>query len=185
MSLSHVLLTSLLEQPSTGFELARRFDRSMGYFWNASHQQIYRELNQMLAKGWISTLDDSNDQGRKKTYQVEQSGRIELTQWLSAQSEPAQLREDLMVRLRADAQLHNHQVIDELKRHLLIHQSKLNTYEHIYQKDFYQPAALDRTLFIHKKILELGIDLEKNWIKWLEDLIPELERFECDANKLK
>jgi hypothetical protein len=31
MSLSHVLLTSLLEKPSTGFELARRFDRSMGF----------------------------------------------------------------------------------------------------------------------------------------------------------
>ncbi|MFX4748000.1 hypothetical protein ABTB74_18915, partial [Acinetobacter baumannii] len=45
MSLPHVLLTSLLERPSTGFELARRFDRSMGFFWNATHQQIYRELN--------------------------------------------------------------------------------------------------------------------------------------------
>lgn len=50
MSLAHVLLTSLLEKPSTGFELARRFDRSMGFFWNATHQQIYRELNGMLKK---------------------------------------------------------------------------------------------------------------------------------------
>ncbi len=48
MSLAHVLLTSLLEKPSTGIELARRFDRSMGFFWNATHQQIYRELNAML-----------------------------------------------------------------------------------------------------------------------------------------
>ncbi len=50
MSLPHVLLTSLLERPNTGFELARRFDRSMGFFWNATHQQIYRELNNMLKK---------------------------------------------------------------------------------------------------------------------------------------
>ncbi|HRM31359.1 MAG TPA: PadR family transcriptional regulator, partial [Acinetobacter johnsonii] len=28
MSLAHVLLTSLIEKPSTGIELARRFDRS-------------------------------------------------------------------------------------------------------------------------------------------------------------
>ena len=40
MSLAHVLLTSLIEKPSTGIELARRFDRSMGFFWNATHQQI-------------------------------------------------------------------------------------------------------------------------------------------------
>jgi len=66
MSLPHVLLTSLLERPSTGFELARRFDRSMGFFWNATHQQIYRELNNMLKKGWVSTLENEMDNGRKK-----------------------------------------------------------------------------------------------------------------------
>lgn len=81
MSLAHVLLTSLLEKPSTGIELARRFDRSMGFFWNATHQQIYRELNAMLKKGWISTLEDSDYMGRSKTYQVELLGRTELTDW--------------------------------------------------------------------------------------------------------
>lgn len=66
MSLAHVLLTSLIEKPSTGSELARRFDRSMGFFWNATHQQIYRELNGMLKQGWISTLEKAHDGGRKK-----------------------------------------------------------------------------------------------------------------------
>lgn len=65
MSLPHVLLTSLLERPSTGFELARRFDRSIG-FWNATHQQIYRELNHMLKKGWVSTLENEMENSRKK-----------------------------------------------------------------------------------------------------------------------
>ncbi len=65
MSLAHVLLTSLLEKPSTGFELARRFDRSMGFFWNATHQQIYRELNGMLKKGWISTIEEQAANSRK------------------------------------------------------------------------------------------------------------------------
>jgi len=40
MSIQHALLTSLLEKPSSGYELARRFDKSMGYFWSATHQQI-------------------------------------------------------------------------------------------------------------------------------------------------
>lgn len=66
MSLSHVLLTSLIEKPSTGIELARRFDRSMGFFWNATHQQIYRELNAMSKQGWISTLEEEDAHSRKK-----------------------------------------------------------------------------------------------------------------------
>ncbi len=174
MSLSHVLLTSLLEKPSSGFELARRFDRSMGFFWNASHQQIYRELSAMLAKGWISTIDEASSHTRKKTYQVEQLGRIELSSWLLQQSEPSQLRDDLMVRLRAEAQLGGNQILPELERHLVIHQEKLKLYQTIYDKDFKHNKSENRVLFIHRKILELGITMEQEWIKWLDEVIPEL-----------
>ncbi len=84
MSLAHVLLTSLIEKPSNGIELARRFDRSMGFFWNATHQQIYRELNTMLKKGWISTLEDEDSSSRRKTYQVEVWGGMNWpTGWSS------------------------------------------------------------------------------------------------------
>ena len=51
MSLPHAILTALLEKPSSGLELTRRFDRSIGYFWSATHQQIYRELGKLEAEG--------------------------------------------------------------------------------------------------------------------------------------
>ena len=182
MSLAHVLLTSLLEKPSTGFELARRFDRSMGFFWNATHQQIYRELSGMLKKGWISTLESEINNGRKKTYQVEQLGRIELASWMTQQSEPAQLRDDLMVRLRAEAQLSNNQILPELLRHLHLHQEKLKLYQNMYDKDFKDENYEDnRVLFIHKMILQLGLTMETEWIKWLEIVIPQLKLFEKDS----
>ncbi len=177
MSLAHVLLTSLLEKPSTGIELARRFDRSMGFFWNATHQQIYRELNAMLKKGWISTLENSDYMGRSKTYQVELLGRTELANWMLQHSEPAQLREELMVRLRAEAQLGGNTMLPELEQHLLIHKEKLEAYQQIFAKDFSHRNTESRTLYIHKMILQLGIDLEIGWIKWLEEVIPELKKF--------
>ena len=49
MSLAHALLTSLQEKSSSGYDLARRFDKSIGFFWRATHQQIYRELARMEA----------------------------------------------------------------------------------------------------------------------------------------
>ena len=178
MSLAHVLLTSLIEKPSTGFELARRFDRSMGFFWNATHQQIYRELNGMLKKGWISTLEDQADTGRKKTYQVEQLGRIELTEWMVKQGQPAQLREEIMVRLRVEAQFGGNAILPELERHLVLHQENLKLYQQIFNKDFAHADPQDRTLYIHKMILQLGIDLENGWVHWLSQLIPQLKTFE-------
>ena len=181
MSLSHVLLTSLIEKPSTGIELARRFDRSMGFFWNATHQQIYRELNAMLQKGWISTIEEEDSHSRKKTYQVERLGREELANWMLEHSSPAQLREELMVRLRAEAQIGGNTVLPELERHLQLLQDNLKLYQAIYAKDFAQANTADRTLFIHQQILQLGIDMEIGWILWLERMIPALKNF--DANQ--
>lgn len=178
MSLSHALLTSLLEKPSTGIELTRRFDRSMGFFWQATHQQIYRELSCMLKDGWISTLQQPNYSGRKKTYQVEPLGRQVLADWMLKHSPPAQFREELMLRLRAEAQLNNHLILPELQRHLHLHQENLKIYQQIYHKDFADAVVQDRTLFIHKMILQLGIDLEMGWIGWLENFIPQLEAFD-------
>ncbi|NEE19162.1 PadR family transcriptional regulator, partial [Streptomyces sp. SID7499] len=56
MSLPHAILTALLEKPSSGLELTRRFDRSIGYFWSSTHQQIYRELGKLEQAGRIRAL---------------------------------------------------------------------------------------------------------------------------------
>lgn len=53
MALPHAILVSLCEQASSGYELARRFDRSIGYFWTATHQQIYRTLRVMENNNWV------------------------------------------------------------------------------------------------------------------------------------
>ncbi len=54
MALSHTIMTALLEDDFTGYGLAKYFDTSMGFFWRASHQQIYQELRKMAEKEWLS-----------------------------------------------------------------------------------------------------------------------------------
>lgn len=179
MSLAHVLLTSLMEKPSTGIDLARRFDRSMGFFWNATHQQIYRELGQMLEKGWISTVNTEDTDSRKKTYQVEDNGRQELHVWILKESQPAKLRDELMVKLRAEAQLGGSEIIPELQRHIQLHRSQLALYQTIFERDQQKALNLDaRTFAIQQKILELGIQLETGWINWLEQMIEILALYQ-------
>ncbi|MCV7178893.1 PadR family transcriptional regulator, partial [Mycolicibacterium sphagni] len=69
MALPHAILVSLSEQSGSGYELASRFDRSIGYFWSATHQQIYRTLRAMEADGWVH-VTPVVQQGRpdKKVY---------------------------------------------------------------------------------------------------------------------
>ncbi|NEE29541.1 PadR family transcriptional regulator, partial [Streptomyces sp. SID7982] len=63
MALDHAILVSLLERPGSGYELARRFERSIGHFWTATHQQIYRVLGRMVADGLL-LVREVEQQGR-------------------------------------------------------------------------------------------------------------------------
>ncbi len=84
MALDHALLVSLLEKPSSGYELARRFDRSIGYFWHATHQQIYRVLARMETAAWISAEIQAGESAPdRKVFSVSDAGRAELERWMS------------------------------------------------------------------------------------------------------
>ena len=104
MSLDHALLVSLLEKPSSGYELARRFDRSIGYFWHATHQQIYKVLARMEEAGWVdSTLEAGAVAPDRRLFSVSVAGRAELERWLDEPSDPEGIRDSLMVKLRGAA----------------------------------------------------------------------------------
>ena len=85
VALPHAILVSLCEQSGSGYELAHRFDRSIGYFWRATHQQIYRTLRTMEGDGWVSARVVAQ-RGRpdKKVYTVSDAGRAELARWIAA-----------------------------------------------------------------------------------------------------
>lgn len=63
MSLRHAILTALIEEPSSGLALTRRFDRSIGYFWQATHQQVYRELGKLEMEGLVPSIPQPPSRG--------------------------------------------------------------------------------------------------------------------------
>lgn len=89
MALPHAILVSLCEQASSGYELARRFDRSIGYFWTATHQQIYRTLRVMENNNWVrATTVLQHGRPDKKVYAISDSGRAELARWIAEPLSP-------------------------------------------------------------------------------------------------
>lgn len=175
MSLSHAVLTSLLEKSSSGYDLARRFDKSIGYFWHATHQQIYRELARMEAAGWVESsaaLDAGNT--RKRSYSVLPAGRAELVRWAAEPSAPMDVRDEFTVRLRADAALGPLGLEAELQRRIAQHQDKLQTYRDIEARDFPPGKPLSRHARIQYMILKKGILLEEGSIAWTQEMLTVL-----------
>lgn len=184
MSTQHALLISLIEKPSSGYDLARRFDRSIGYFWHATHQQIYRELGRMADSGWIVADESEVAEGeggaadrknRKKVYRVLPAGRDELVRWVLAPGAGLDQREEILVKLRADAVIGPLGLGDEMRRLIALHQARLETYLSIERRDFSAPD-MDRAQQLRYALLRRGIRFEQDWVDWGEDLLPLLEK---------
>jgi DNA-binding PadR family transcriptional regulator len=176
MSMSHALLISLLEKPSSGFELARRFERSIGYFWHATHQQIYRELGRMEAAGWIEG-QAAEDAGRtrKRVYQVLPAGRGELARWTAEPAEHLLPRDAFTLKVRAAAVMEELDLRPEAQAYMALHQARLAEYQAIEQRDFPELEGLSRRDRIQRAILQRGIRFEVCEIEWAQTLLQALE----------
>jgi DNA-binding PadR family transcriptional regulator len=174
MSLPHAILTALLEKPSSGLDLTRRFDRSIGYFWSATHQQIYRELGKLEAEGHIRALPaQAPARGQKKAYEVLPAGRAELARWTSASQDPKPHRDALLLRLRAAAVVGTAGLEADLRRHLDLHGRQLAEYEEIERRDF-PPGNDSAQARLQHLVLRAGIELETFWIQWLTEALEQL-----------
>jgi len=73
----------------TGYELAKTFDASIGFFWKADHQQIYRELSRLRDKGHVvGTEVVQTGKPNKLVYTLTSEGRAALKHWAAKPSVP-------------------------------------------------------------------------------------------------
>jgi DNA-binding PadR family transcriptional regulator len=177
MALEHAILVSLSERPASGLELTRRFDRSLGFFWSATHQQIYRVLGRMDADGWVR-VKHVVQQGRpdKKVYAVSAAGRRELARWVETPTQMEQFRSDVAVKLRGASYGERASVLAQMQEHRADHASRLAHYEQLAARDFPDPDELsERELDVYL-VLRGGIRLEQFWVEWLTEYLAAHEQ---------
>ncbi|MQY26357.1 PadR family transcriptional regulator [Nocardia aurantia] len=176
MALEHALLVSLSERAGSGYELARRFDRSIGFFWSATHQQIYRVLKRMADLGWVDG-EAVAQSGRpdKKVYSVSPAGRAELARWIAEPSEDlGPLRSELGVKIRGAAHGDRVALRAEVARHRESHAQRLEVYRLIEKRDFSDPASLSGTALHQYLVLRGGVRVEAGFVEWCDEVLAAL-----------
>ncbi|MGF7123596.1 PadR family transcriptional regulator [Rhodococcus sp. TAF43] len=176
MALEHAILVSLSEQSGSGYELARRFDKSIGFFWSATHQQIYRVLKRMDDAGWVTGEAIAQD-GRpdKKVYRVSSAGRAELARWIAEPTEPGHLRNELAVKIRGAAYGDMASLIAEVRRHRDEHVARLDLYRRIQDHDFPESRRRAGSVLHQYLVLRGGIRVEEGFVGWCTEVLAALE----------
>ncbi|MGC4964107.1 PadR family transcriptional regulator [Gordonia sp. DT218] len=177
MALEHAILVSLAERPGTGYEIGRQFDRSIGYFWSATHQQIYRTLKKLHSDGLVSFESITQD-GRpdKKVYTISDGGREVLSAWATSPTPMQPLRSDLGVKLRAAEFGDLAAIIGELKVHRDEHVAQLKIFTGFEESYYPDPDTLNGRKLHQYLVLRGGIRQEAGFIEWCDEVIAALER---------
>jgi DNA-binding PadR family transcriptional regulator len=98
MSLRHALLGLLAEEPASGYDLTRKFERVLQrYAWHAHNSQIYPELKQLAADGLV-TAAEKGPRGRR-IYAITEPGLAELRRWMLNPPDVFLVRNEFVLRL--------------------------------------------------------------------------------------
>jgi DNA-binding PadR family transcriptional regulator len=177
VALEHALLVSLSERPAAGLELARRFDRSIGFFWSATHQQIYKVLRRMEADGWV-TARVIGQAGRpeKREYSVTDAGRTALSDWITTTTPRPGFRSEIAVKMRGASYGDRAALLADIGELVADHRTRLAHYEALSARDYPTPDRLtghDLDTFL---VLRGGILQETFWITWLTEYLDAHQR---------
>ena len=175
MALAHTILATLGNEAYSGYDLWKKFSQSIKCYWQASQQQIYRELGKLEKEGAIvSEIIPQEGRPDKKLYRITDKGIEILKTWLLEPAEPMAIREELLVKVIAANLVPESVILEQIKRRHHIHTQQLSVYKQIEQEKF---PDLDQLSFEQKcsyLTLRCGIRYESNWIAWCEEAIALL-----------
>src|SRR5688500_16844736 len=175
MALEHAILVSLAERSASGYDLARRFDASIGHFWRASHQQIYKVLGRMENDKLVeSNLVAQAGRPDKKVYAITADGRAELSTWLATPTPPETLRSEFAVKLRAMHLGDRDALLDQVRVRRKEHAAQLAAYGDSAAKFYPDPSTLTDEQVGPYLVLRGGMRAEAGAIEWCDEILSHL-----------
>ncbi|SDH33863.1 transcriptional regulator, PadR family [Vibrio xiamenensis] len=175
MSLPHVILTVLSTRDATGYDITKEFSSTIGYFWKASHQQVYRELNKMAQHELVTcVLEPQEGKPDRKVYSITDAGRKALGEWFEQPTAHPTVRDEFSAKLMACAvqpselfRVQLAELIEESKK-LIAH------YKEIEAAYYPTPSVLDTQQRLERLTLRRNLFSRQAWLDWAQETLAEL-----------
>lgn len=96
-----VILGLLFHEKLTGYDIKKRIDSSIRFFWKGSFGSIYPSLSAMEKEGLvIKAVDEENTSKRERiVYEITDSGRKVLADWLEENTAENSIRYETLLKL--------------------------------------------------------------------------------------
>jgi len=169
-----VILGLLNHEDLTGYDIKKRIDGAIGFFWKGSFGNIYPALKDMESGGMI-TKSDTSVGGREKTsYHITQSGRKALKDWLKEEQVSNELKYETILKLffggaeSRDTSIHNIEVFEEqIQKDLKL----LKIYSEALKK-----ASGEEDHIYYLLSVSFGIETYEAYLKWCAKAKKQLKQ---------
>lgn len=172
-TLHFALLGLLSRRALTGYEILKRFRRSIVFFWHAERSRIYAELGRLERLGFLrSEVTAQTSRPNQRRYTITSSGRAVLGEWLAAAVPASPMKDEMLLRTFFADLLPPGAAVSSLRRHAQEHRRILAEFETIkaaLRTRYGSPLqSADGALFFGSLVLEQGIRFERMYAEWCE-----------------
>ncbi|MGE5333582.1 MAG: PadR family transcriptional regulator [Nitrososphaerota archaeon] len=181
--LAYALLGLLARAPCSGYDLIRRMEEPVGFFWHARRSQIYPELARLEDAGLVvHTVVEQQERPDKKVYEITEAGRAALAAWATEPMRIPAERDEFMLKIFSLWLANPASALALVRGYASQHAERLARYEEI-RANMERNAPeelrrLDSPRFASYATLLRGIEYERGYISWCHWLI---EITEADA----
>jgi len=174
MALGEAILVCLTDRPMSGYDLAKTFDASIGFFWRASHQQVYRELARLRDRGLVESKEiEQRGKPNRIMHTITKAGHEAVRTWSLKPCRRPSNKDELMVKFYALDDVDMPALREQLEVRLDQHRGKLSTYYRIKER-YYDGKNLNKSQKGKFIALTMGISNEKELITSIEKAITML-----------
>ena len=170
-----VILGLLSHESMTGYEIKKRIDSSLSFFWSGSFGSIYPTLNQLEAEGKV-TKENISSSGREKiSYSITEEGENALKSWLEKPTEKDELRYETLLKLFFG----NTSGLEGAREHIERFEEKCRT-ELLTLNMFAQnlEKALDNDTHKHYYLtVKFGITTYEGYLKWCKESKEQIKEW--------
>jgi DNA-binding PadR family transcriptional regulator len=155
------ILGFLHDRPMAGWDLSEAVQATIGFFWNVTRSQIYRELRTLEAEGLV--IGGERGVREKRAYTITDAGREVFAEWITREPGPETARYPLLVTVWFSDHLGEEQFDWFLRFHRAQHERRLRFYRDLSQgmQDQSTPAA---------RALRFGLFYEEAVVGWFDSL---------------
>lgn len=167
--LDYVLLGLLSHEDLTGYEIKKRIDSGLSFFWGASYGSIYPALSDLVQRGLAVRTEESGGPREKIHYHITSSGRDHLKNWLLIPAKKDEFRSETLLKVFFGGESSPEAVLaqlDAFEERTAVALQQLREYEKVLQSITGEDD--DHRYFL--ATVRFGISTYQAWLDWADEL---------------